>query len=325
MKHKVFFLLLMLLPVYTATSAKSFDLCKKSISEESNGNGYIGKTNAAAYNKQKSDEGLIREDRIWTYEDQVYRHEPGKMGRFNLKFDGTSVFEDKEYHNVYIWRPDKEYSKENAILIGYMREEGDKVYVYNDWDGLFKTLVKHDLYDKEDDFKFLLNGPTTQRDKYGTTEYLIYDFSLTPEDPMPVKTPFMSLEDNWTVTYDGEEYNYQYFISDFFPLLSLGVYEKTGAAYGFLPYPGTGSDISLSMNMDFWALCTVSNLDGDILFDADKVTTATDRIETDSATVVSERHYNVQGQEVKPDTPGIVICVRVMSDGSTRTVKKINR
>lgn len=273
-------------------------------------------------------ESLVREDRVWKYKSTGYDYS------LNLKFDGTSEINGHEYHNVYVWKDSEEYSETNRVLIGYMRQEGNKVYSYN-----YPTLV--DLENNvEEKYGISLSsyGPTTDYCFQGDVERLIYDFSLVDDERMyisanellptahanwgvlnsPVK-PYLTVYNCKNVDYEGKEFGYQEYGGIW---NGYDVYAGIGATMGLLPFPGSG--ISGILNQQPYYLTSVVDLEGNVVFNPSVATAGIENISTVDSPASEVYYFDLNGQRIANPAEGISIKVTVYHDGRRVTEKIIN-
>ncbi len=336
--RKLMLIFMLIIGIHVAQSQKAFNLNTLSTEEGVNGGAVDrsvtqvadGNSNLKLKNEgQKAVSGsVVREGIVWKYKSTGYDYS------LNLKFDGTSEINGQEYHNVYVWKDSEEYSETNRVLIGYMRQEGDKVYSYN-----YPTLV--DLENNvEEKYGISLSsyGPTTDYCFQGDVERMIYDFSLVDNERMYISTielfptthanwgvlgtpvkPYLTVNKCKDVDYEGKEYGYQEYGGIW---NGYDVYAGIGATMGLLPFPGSG--ISGILNQQPYYLTSVIDLEGNVVFDPSVATAGVENISAEDSTASEVYFYDLNGQRIANPTKGISIKVTVYPNGKRITEKIIN-
>lgn len=269
---------------------------------------------------------MIEQGKVWEYHGVYYRpvenHTEGGIVTHFTKFDGTVTVNGKEYSKFKLYRSDYyrgaevygevEFadSKAQDRTLGFLREEGKKVYQLTKYDYLYFDIPSEAPLDGN-----------IENEEFG--EFLVYDFSLedgdgfyllpyglvTPSHILPVTvqldTPTI-VEDVPCITYS---YYYESGNEDSSPTLAYrgkviaGIGPtKDGNVSGFGPSvmpqspnnvdsPGTGS-----------SLVRVYSPDGQIIYgdEPNNVQVVTSEKVEDLIT------YDIMGRQVKETLPGSI-------------------
>lgn len=249
--------------------------------------------------------------------------EPSHDINLNVKFSGTTEINGLEYHNCYAWRPEEEFSENTALLLAYMREEGNKVFVKYYPEFMDNANAKGIDVQPYAPMSSIL---THKIDDICQYEMLVFDTSLAIGDKLMPTAP----HDKYSHRYNVEEISeYEsegslWRMWKFDP--SYHFVENIGGLCGLLPFPAAFYDLALSKSA--WELQTVEDLDGNVIFSYESflesmMSKVTD---IDSDIKVNERYFNIDGSEItKPEGNGIYIKVSIYPNGKVESKKLIVR
>lgn len=277
---------------------------------------------------RKSENQLVREDRIWTYHnDYCGTVEPHKDININIRFSGTTEINGKTYHNCYAYKEENEFSEIDSPIIAYMREEDNKVYAY------------YQLFDIQDFEENIINqygidimaiGPTTRKYNCENCERMIFDFNLKKDDilwfnrdKIESDRAFMTVTDVFETDYEGNIFLTQQYGDP--RSLNYTAYEGVGSFTGLLPYPGAES---IDYSHSTYCLLKMTDLDGNILFanpEYLKFYSGINNTEYTSS-VIESRYFDMQGRRLlsKP-TDGIYIQIDIMEDGTSKVTRNMGK
>lgn len=260
----------------------------------------------------------VKENVVWKYYSSTNCNmDPSSDIFLDLCFSGSTVIDGMEYYNCYVWKEDEDFSKENATLIAYMREEDGKVYVR-----YLATAVK-DAQDNGIDlipYAPMMSVLKHDLETLSSEEFLLFDANLLVGDILDSSENVLFCDSYKVAGINqfeclGERYDEYYFTGD------AGVYTFAaglGDLTSLLPLPGA---FPISYGVTNWQLVQVVNNEGNVLFDAADISSETG-MKDSYAMSVREFYSTVDGMIIdKPKKRGIYIKFQFLDNGTVKTSK----
>jgi len=132
--------------------------------------------NAPKKSPRRTENKIVREDRIWTYhQDYCRTMEQTHDIYINIRFSGTTEINGKTYHNCYAYKADNEFSENDSPVLAYMCEEDNRIYAYYHF---LDSPNFADYFINKYGIDVMPQCPATQRFNNESCERMILDFNL---------------------------------------------------------------------------------------------------------------------------------------------------
>lgn len=319
---------------------------------------YLGKSVEDILSEAKSatdSDGFIREDRIWHLRQvsnlilaEELFPDYSDMERWyycffmDFAFSGTKEFHGKTYNVCYAWYTNEDIPYKEAAPIGFMREEGSKIYSYcpPGWEQYIYDNYHIDVMRCGRHIGYW-------EDNYPEDcEVLIYDFSLENGDYLfyneDVYSQFIDREDYHKlqglaidnvkdIEIDGKTYKSQDYSMYARKKLNGEFYDDYTHFYTVLSsvgplngYPCYPSRYSYTLSKSNIELINITDLEGNMIFDYSPWLPIPDAVDNPSAgNVVRTVYHDLLGRETENHAGGLYIRTRIYDSGRQVTDKVV--